>query len=46
MIVTNPLGQRSLVNRVVKYCSLGFGRYVFLVDLMILSIGIGLVNKV
>ncbi|XP_052484808.1 uncharacterized protein LOC128039916 [Gossypium raimondii] len=36
-IVTNPLGQSTMVNRVVKDCSSGFGGYVFLENLMLLS---------
>ncbi|KAA3488253.1 DNA/RNA polymerases superfamily protein [Gossypium australe] len=37
MIVTNPLGQSIMVNKVVKECSLSFARHVFLVDLMLLN---------
>lgn len=37
MIVSNPLSQSTVVNWVVKDCSLGFGKYVFLANLILLS---------
>lgn len=37
MIVTNPLDQSTKVNKVIKDCSFGFGGYVFLTNLMLLS---------
>lgn len=37
MLMTNPLGQSTIVSRVIKDCPLTFGEHIFLADLLMLS---------
>ncbi|XP_016742990.1 uncharacterized protein [Gossypium hirsutum] len=37
VLVTNPLGQSTIVNKLIRNCPLAFGEHVFLADLLLLS---------